>query len=103
MDVMGFDAIEAMDVELTRLSRGGAALRLGLGMGLEALARIGGHHELGYPSLEAYALDRCERAARWVQESRRLARKLESLPLMRQALDFLGGSAGASRSSSRRW
>jgi hypothetical protein len=68
MDAVGFDAIEAMDAELARLSRGGAALRLWLGMGLERLARVGGHHELGYSSLEAYALDRCERATRWVQD-----------------------------------
>jgi HNH endonuclease len=86
MGTAGFESIESTDMELARLTRGAAAWRLGLGMGLEALARIGGHRELGFSSLEGYALERCERATRWVQESRGLARRLETLPLVRRAL-----------------
>jgi hypothetical protein len=54
--------------------------------GLEALVRCGGHHELGFASIDAYALERCERSARWVQGSRALARQLAKLPAVRQAL-----------------
>jgi len=61
-------------------------VRLELGAGLEVLARVSGHHELGFSSLEAYALERCERSARWVQESRSIARRLEALPAVRKAL-----------------
>jgi hypothetical protein len=83
---MGFEAIEALDRELARLVRSTGALKYGLGAGLEALAKVGGHHELGFASVEAYALERCERSGRWVQEARLLARRLESLPAMRDAL-----------------
>jgi hypothetical protein len=81
MGASTFESIEALDAELARRCHGAAAPRLSLGRGLEALARIAGHHERGFPSLEAYALERCERGTRWVQESRRLARSLEGLPL----------------------
>ena len=74
MGVAIFETIEALDADLARHCHGAAALRLSLGRGLEALARIDGHHERGFSSLEAYALERCERGARWVQESRRLAK-----------------------------
>jgi hypothetical protein len=81
-----FESIEAMDSALARLGRASGALRVGLGQGLEALARAGGHHELGFSSVEAYALERCERSTRWVQESRWLAQRLEELPAIRQAV-----------------
>src|SRR5215471_3912898 len=78
--------IEWLDSELSRVALGVGALRLGLAEGLEALARCGGHHELGFASVEAYALERCERSTRWVQASRALARRLAGLPAMRAAL-----------------
>jgi hypothetical protein len=81
-----FESVEAMDRELACLARSGGALRCKLGAGLEALARCSGHHELGFSSLESYALERCERSARWVQESRAIARRLEELPCLRRAL-----------------
>ncbi len=79
-----FESVDAMDAALARLGRASGAVRMGLGMGLDALARVGGHHELGFSSVEAYALERCERSARRVQESRALARRLEDLPAVRQ-------------------
>jgi len=42
--------------------------------------------ELGFSSLAAYALERCERAGRWVEVACCLARRLETLPLLRAAL-----------------
>src|SRR4029078_10893756 len=42
--------------------------------------------ELGFSSLAAYALERCERGARWVEVACCLARRLEALPLLRREL-----------------
>lgn len=61
-----------LDVELAELSIQDTAARLRLGQALEVLGR-GGHFELGFSSLSAYALERCERGARWVQAARCLA------------------------------
>lgn len=78
--------LEALDFELAWLGRGAGALRLRLGEALEALGRSKGHHELGFASIEAYALERCERGPRWAADSRALARRLERLPSLRAAL-----------------
>ena len=51
--LISYDSVEGLDGELVRLGRGVAALRLRVGEALEALARSGGHHELGFSSLEA--------------------------------------------------
>src|SRR6185503_8607326 len=75
-----------LDSELARLARGAQALRLAVGALLDALSSSGGHHELGFSSLEAYARERCERTGRWAADTRALARKLESLPKIRDAL-----------------
>src|SRR6185503_11162810 len=75
-----------LDSELARLAPGAAALRLAIGAMLDALSSSGGHHELGFSSLEAYARERCERTGRWAADTRALARKLESLPKIRCAL-----------------
>ncbi len=74
-----------LDAELAALCTQDAAARLRLGQALEVLGR-GGHFELGFSSLSAYALERCERGARWVQAARCLARRLEVLPQLRSAL-----------------
>src|SRR3954451_4184392 len=79
-------SLETLDVTLSNVARSAGALRLKLGLTLERLARTGGHHELGFSSVEGYALERCERSARWVQTSRALARRLEELPAMRRAV-----------------
>ena len=70
--VTSFEALEALDAELCRVALGEGILRLSMAEGLEALAGCGGHHELGFASVEGYALERCERSARWVQSSRSL-------------------------------
>jgi hypothetical protein len=82
----GFDEVELLDSEMARLAACAGLLRLRLAEGLEALARCDGHHELGFATVEAYALERCERSARWVQGSRALARRLAELPDVRLAL-----------------
>ena len=84
-----FEAIACLDSELVRLAASSGWLRVELAEGLEALALCGGHHELGFATVEGYALERCERSARWVQESRALARRLVDLPGVRSAL-YLG-------------
>jgi len=74
------------DEALASLAREGGALRLRLGQVLEVLARGGHCFTLGFSSVWAYALERCERSARWVEGARCLARRLEALPQLRRAL-----------------
>jgi len=62
------------------------AKRLDLGEALEALGIGGGHHELGFSSFGAYAIERCEKSGRWVADTRAMARRLAGLPLLREAL-----------------
>jgi len=77
--------ITQLDAELYRLARGAGRLRLRIG---QALHRLGsGVHDLGFSTLGAYALERCNRGARWAAESRTLARRLESLPHLANALE----------------
>lgn len=76
------------EAELARLGRQLPQVRLRLGELLEALAARHGHHELGFSSLEAYALERCGRTGRWCHDTRRLARRIQKrgLTLTRKAL-----------------
>src|SRR4051794_4662965 len=83
---LAFESVEALDAELAKVARRAGLLRLGIADGLEVLACADGHHEMGFATVEAYALERCERSARWVQESRWLSRRLKELPLVRRAL-----------------
>jgi hypothetical protein len=76
-----------LDAELASLARAEAGLRLRLGQVLEVLGR-GQHFELGFSSVAAYALERCDRSVRWVEGARCLARRLEPLPELRRALAF---------------
>jgi hypothetical protein len=75
-----------LDAELVRVARGASALRLAIGEALHALEASGGHHELGFSSLDAYARERCERSGRWAADTRALWQKLQSLPATRKAL-----------------
>jgi hypothetical protein len=79
-----------MDRELARRSGEAARLRFEIGRGLDCLKRSGGHHVLGFSSLESYALERCERSASWTQKARGLACRLEAVPVLADAL--LSGS-----------
>ncbi len=79
-----------LDTELHRLSRGAGRLRLRIGQALHRLDD--GIHELGFSTLGAYALERCNRGGRWAAETRTLARRLQSLPRLTAALE--SGSIG---------
>ena len=72
------------DEALRQFAMGGVRLRLRIGEALEALACTGGHHELGFSSLSAYALERCHRGARWARETRAVARRISAT--LREAL-----------------
>jgi hypothetical protein len=80
-----FDELSALDRELARLARSAGALRFGIALGLAALAK-GGYRDLGFPSMVAYGLERCERRSRWTEQSLALARRSADLPLLRAAL-----------------
>src|SRR3982751_360659 len=84
--VVPFETVESLDAELSEVALAGGLLQVRLAEGLEVLGRCAGHHELGFSSIEAYALERCERSARWVQGLRALARRVAGLPAVRQAL-----------------
>jgi hypothetical protein len=79
--------MDRLDAELASLARAEAGMRLRLGQVLEVLGR-GQHFELGFSSVAAYALERCDRSVRWVEGARSLARRLEPLHELRRALAF---------------
>src|SRR6187549_144350 len=82
----GSAEVQRSDAQLAALARVDATLRLGLGQALELLG-CGGHcAALGFSSLAAYCLERCERSGRWVEAARCLARRLDGLPALRRAL-----------------
>ena len=81
-----FESIEQLDAQLVRVAREEASVRLRLGQVLEVMQRTACCLELGFSSLGAYALERCERSARWVEVTCCLARRLELLPLLRVEL-----------------
>jgi hypothetical protein len=78
--------LKALDAELARRAGEAGRLRYEIGHGLALLERRGGDHALGFSSIEAYALERCERSASWTQKARGLARRLEALPVLADAL-----------------
>jgi hypothetical protein len=78
--------LQALDAELARRAGEAGRLRFEMGRGLDLLERSGGHHALGFSSIEAYALERCERSASWSQKARALARRLARLPAVEDAL-----------------
>ncbi len=86
------ERVRALDERLFELAFGVGRDWLELGALLNAFAQKAWHHELGYSSLEAYALQNCGRSARWVSETRTLARRLAELPALREAL--LSGRIG---------
>jgi hypothetical protein len=80
------ERLEALDAELASRAREAGRLRFEMGRGLDLLERTGGDHVLGFSSIQAYALERCERSASWTQKARGLARRLEALPAIADAL-----------------
>src|SRR6185295_15870254 len=89
-------SIAWLDAQLVSVAREEAGLRLRLGQVLELMRRQACCFELGFSSLAAYALERCERGVRWVEVACCLARRLEVLPVLRGALATgqLGWSVG---------
>ncbi len=81
------EEVERLDAELAGLARAETALRLRLGQVLEVLSR-GGCFELGFSSMGAYAVERCDRSARWADAACCLARRVEKLPELRRAMAF---------------
>jgi hypothetical protein len=77
--------LRKLDAQLAALARVEASLRLRLGQALEVLSR-GGVFALGFSSLAAYALERCERSGRWVEGARCLARRIEPLSQLRRGV-----------------
>src|SRR6185295_2984275 len=80
------ESIELLDAQLVGVAREAAGLRVRLVQVLEVMQRRAACLELGFSSLAAYALERCERSARWVEVACCLARRLEALPLLRRAV-----------------
>jgi hypothetical protein len=99
--------VERLDALLASFAPAETALRLRLGQALEVLCREqgrGGHFELGFSSVAAYALERCDRSVRWVEAARCLARRLEALPQLRRSMTLgltSGGAAGTQPLASR--
>jgi hypothetical protein len=77
--------LQHLDATLASFARGETALRLRLGQLLEVIGR-GAVFELGFSSLGAYALERCERSARCAEAARCLAHRLDALPQLRRAM-----------------
>ncbi len=96
---VGVDTAHARLVELVR---GRSQARVELGRAVDALARRSGHHELGYSTVGAYALQRTGLTPRFVEVSRTMARRLfqgpqgtagrvaGGLPVLAQALEDSG-------------
>jgi HAMP domain-containing protein len=76
---------ERLDARLALLAREEAPLRLRLGQALEVL-QGGKVFDLGFSSLSAYVLERCDRSVRWAEAARCLARRVEALPGLRHAI-----------------
>jgi hypothetical protein len=83
--MQGTGELEHLDATLVSLAREETGLRLRLGQLLEVIGR-GAVFELGFSSLGAYAVERCERSVRWAEAARCLARRLEELPQLRRAM-----------------
>jgi hypothetical protein len=79
------EEVERLDTALASLARGEAAVRLRLGQLLDVASR-GACFALGFSSVAAYALERCDRSVRWAEAARCLARRVEKLPELRCAL-----------------
>jgi len=74
------------DLELVRLARGAAGLRLAIGEGLAVLRRRALDLELGFSSNGAYAFERLGQRPRWADDTRRVAERLADLPTLRDAV-----------------
>ena len=80
------NVIERMDRRLAELGRADGRWRLQLGDLLERFTRLGGPTYFASPSPGAYGVQFVGRTARWCDDSRAMARRLDELPLLRAAL-----------------
>ena len=83
------ESIEQLDAQLVAVARQEAGTRLRLGQVLEVMQRKACCFELGFSSLGAYALERCERTARWVETPFRPVEQRSVLPELLSALDVV--------------
>lgn len=84
------------DGELARLGRGEAQLRLRIGELLDALFVSRGHHELGFSSIDAYVVERCQRSRSWGRTTRGLAKRLRQRGLSSVRRALMSGQLGFS-------
>ena len=78
--------VKALDVSNAALARGQGRTRLRVGKLAEGLVVAGGHHELGFSSIGAYSYERVGRTGAWLNESRRVAKRVGALPAIEAAL-----------------
>src|SRR5258708_3980289 len=84
------------DAELARLGRCEAQVKLRIGELLDALFALGGHHELGFSSIDAYVVERCQHSRAWGRETRGLAKRLRVRSLREVRRAILLGRLGTS-------
>ena len=77
------DSAPEVDAELVALARGEGRMKLRLGELLDALFVRGGHHELGFSSIDAYVIERAQQSAAWGRQARGVARRLREKGLDR--------------------
>ena len=82
-------ALLEKDAELARLGRCEAQFKLRIGELLDALFELGGHHELGFSSFEAYVVERCQHSRSWGRETRALAKRIRERGLPQILADRL--------------
>ncbi|MCK6546365.1 HNH endonuclease [Myxococcota bacterium] len=83
------------EAKLVRLARSESALKLRIGELLDTLFLRGGHHELGFSSIDAYVVERCQRSAAWGREARGLARRIRERSLVELRRVMIDGALGS--------
>lgn len=83
---LDWQEIQRLDRQLCSLGRGDAGLRLRIGELAHEIAERRLFRELGFSRFSYYAIQRSQHGVGWMRESRRVAKALRELPLLRQAL-----------------
>ena len=84
--VLARDALETLDGKAARLAASRAPVALGLADALDEVDRTRLWSEMGFSGIAGYTLERASRTPRWGIDARALARRLRSLPGLREAL-----------------
>ncbi|MCK6544468.1 HNH endonuclease [Myxococcota bacterium] len=87
----------AAERQLVQLARTESALKLRAGELLDALFLRKGHHELGFSSIDAYVVERCQRSAAWGREARALARRIREGALFGLRAAVRSGELGSAK------